>query len=987
MSSTTIHTILALQYVAPARMLGVAEAVVNTAEDGHTQHVTNIRAAEFRDEFGFSVLASVMRDVEPTRILVQVGADESLMDELARWSSDEGALHVETVSPASFNLDAAVKRIHALRVRCKSCGGRFVLETAPQGNKRHMVRALGALLAYIDASFGKPSKNGRRARLTTPSIADLVARGVPAPEAERQQGHQRGARPDDDGSEGGGGGMQIGDVLPLFPRGRMHVDAGALAALGVFESEAHPSKMGLGVPKEGISLQGTFQALCASVLGKQAVRSWLQNPLDDILGIRGRLDAVEFFVTMPHVIDAVTDVLQSTADVLTLVRRLGYVGFETTPRTWIQIVTTLASFLKLKEMLAGLSNVNGDGVHCSADDAGIHRAHPALLATCEADIRAEELESLIETITGVVDLDQDREEGGPRTSSNYGAASTATSSSSGASCIMVADGVLPELDELKATFASLPSLLNAAAASIVRRVPRELVSSPQASGWRVVYIPQMGYMLRAPIPLGEGVLDALGDVRLAFTDADASYYATHETAALSRDLGDVYAQILDAESSVLLQLKERCLSSKHAIELAARAAATVDCLVAFARAARAYGYARPVVVSPSEADGEDFITIRAGRHAVQELRDRIHPIGGEFVPNNTSCGGSLAYGGFEDARIHLITGPNGSGKSVYARQVAIVAFLAHVGSFVPADAAHLTCVDAIFASSPRNVSVPTTSFSAASEASEMTTSAFAQELAHVSRALQFSSRRSIVLLDEFGKGTLASNGAALLCSTIRFLEARREPVARRHNGNDIRSGAPKTFIVTHFSELLSAPLLRLQSAPQHRRHEQQQQQLQQQQYREEDDQAEQRPCLIRHFAMQAVFRHPVQDNGAGLVFLYRLCAQHEDERNANGQQQVPSRDGYRSAVSSGSYAFVAASRAGCSRAIVERAAAVVAVLRGDAAGNEITLRRKDSRLHRTLTRARMSCELLLALGESLTRDAADPHALMRRHEVDLRLTV
>jgi DNA mismatch repair protein MSH5 len=128
--------------------------------------------------------------------------------------------------------------------------------------------------------------------------------------------------------------------------------------------------------------------------------------------------------------------------------------------------------------------------------------------------------------------------------------------------------------------------------------------------------------------------------------------------------------------------------------------------------------------------------------------------------------------------LQVITGPNGSGKSCLARQVALITFLAHVGSFVPADEARIGVADRIFTRV------------ASRECAAVPQSTFAIDLSQVAGMLRAATPRSVCVVDEFGKGTLAADGVGLLCAALRRLSS-ASPVP------------PRVLLCTHFTEVLA----------------------------------------------------------------------------------------------------------------------------------------------------------------------------------------
>ncbi|XP_060164545.1 mutS protein homolog 5 isoform X9 [Globicephala melas] len=204
-----------------------------------------------------------------------------------------------------------------------------------------------------------------------------------------------------------------------------------------------------------------------------------------------------------------------------------------------------------------------------------------------------------------------------------------------------------------------------------------------------------------------------------------------------------------------------CTATSGVLDLASR----LDVLLALASAARDYGYSRPRY-SPRLLG----VRIQNGRHPLMELCART------FVPNSAECGG---YKG----RVKVITGPNSSGKSIYLKQVGLITFMALVGSFVPAEEAEIGAVDAIFTRIHSCESI------------SLGLSTFMIDLnQQVAKAVNNATERSLVLIDEFGKGTNTVDGLALLAAVIRHWLA-------------LGPTCPHIFVATNFLSLIQLQLL------------------------------------------------------------------------------------------------------------------------------------------------------------------------------------
>ncbi|MGW8251828.1 MAG: MutS-related protein, partial [Anaerolineales bacterium] len=212
------------------------------------------------------------------------------------------------------------------------------------------------------------------------------------------------------------------------------------------------------------------------------------------------------------------------------------------------------------------------------------------------------------------------------------------------------------------------------------------------------------------------------------------------------------------EARLFKEVCAKLARSSAALIATARTIAQIDSLASLAEVAALNGYTRPEVLA------EDCLEIQDGRHPVVE-----QTLSGErFVPNDTL---------FEQGeRVRVITGPNMSGKSTYLRQVALIVLMAHIGSFVPAQSARIGLVDRIF-----------TRIGAQDEM-HAGQSTFMVEMVETANILHHATQRSLLILDEIGRGTSTYDGVSIAWAVIEYL----------HNHPNLRS---KTLFATHYHEL------------------------------------------------------------------------------------------------------------------------------------------------------------------------------------------
>lgn len=219
-------------------------------------------------------------------------------------------------------------------------------------------------------------------------------------------------------------------------------------------------------------------------------------------------------------------------------------------------------------------------------------------------------------------------------------------------------------------------------------------------------------------------------------------------------------RIAAIEARLYSELIARLSRHIQLLQRNARTLAELDCLVSFASCAEANRYVCPVV------DEGTVLDIKQGRHPVIEKQ---LPFGESYVPNDVHLDQ-------KETQIMVITGPNMSGKSALLRQTALITLLAQIGSFVPAEAAHIGLVDGIFTRV------------GASDNISRGESTFMVEMQEAASILNNLSDRSLILFDELGRGTSTYDGISIAWAIIEYL-------------HDNRHGRPKTLFATHYHEL------------------------------------------------------------------------------------------------------------------------------------------------------------------------------------------
>lgn len=243
------------------------------------------------------------------------------------------------------------------------------------------------------------------------------------------------------------------------------------------------------------------------------------------------------------------------------------------------------------------------------------------------------------------------------------------------------------------------------------------------------------------------------------TLTDKERFITPELKEIENKILGSQEKLVALEYKLFTQIREKVSMELVRIQQTADAIATLDVLCALAQVAEDNNYVRPEMLYGDE------IEIIEGRHPVVEktIKD------GNFIPNDT-------YLNNADSCFHIITGPNMAGKSTYMRQVAVITYMAQIGSFVPATSAKIGIVDRIF------TRVGASDDLAAGE------STFMVEMNELANILENATSRSLVILDEIGRGTSTYDGMAIAWATVE------------HIANKDKIGS-KTLFATHYHEL------------------------------------------------------------------------------------------------------------------------------------------------------------------------------------------
>ena len=458
-----------------------------------------------------------------------------------------------------------------------------------------------------------------------------------------------------------------------------------------------------------------FGALNRTVtpMGARRLRDWLTQPLAAVEAIRRRQDAVEAWLANPSALETFRAKLTEVRD--------------------------------LERTLSRLSLGSGNGRDLVALRLALEQI--PLLRTVGADVR--------------------------RLTLNEGDQSLLTSAAS-EDCSSIqhpasSDGLLTELF---AQLAELPDLVELLARAIADEPPLAVKEGGMIRDGFSAELDELRSAARggkdwlAKLQLDEIARTGIPSLKVGFNSVFGYYievtkshlskvpgdYVRKQTVAsgerfITQDLKTMESKILGSEEratkleyDLFLRLREEVLNHLKSIQETASALGQLDVLASFAELARLQGWNRP------EVRDEGRIQIREGRHPVLELRMTEE----RFVPNDTELD-------LSSHQIALITGPNMAGKSTYIRQVALLAVLAHTGSYLPVASARIDLCDRIFTRI------------GASDDLARGQSTFMVEMSETANILNNATRRSLVILDEIGRGTSTFDGLSLAWSIVEHL--------------------------------------------------------------------------------------------------------------------------------------------------------------------------------------------------------------------------
>jgi len=480
-----------------------------------------------------------------------------------------------------------------------------------------------------------------------------------------------------------------------------------------------------------------------SPMGARLLKKWVLLPLTSLTQIQERHDVVQFFVENQDFVAEVEPHIRHIGDLERLMSKTA-VG-KINPREAMQLRRALGAIEALKRRLSNPTpgpspTGRGDMTYTeapAADFVSVRVASPLPVGE-GSGVGLSALRKLAEGLNPCLTLRERIERDiapDPPPDIRKGGA--------------MADGCNPDLDDLRNIVRNSRELLLAIQQREIERtgIPTLKVAFNNVFGYYI----EITSKWKNQVP---------PDWVRKQTIATGERYITEELKVLETKILGAEEKILELEEKLFRALVEEIGQYIQPIQHDAQLIAHLDCLLAFAKIAEHNRYVRP------ELDDSTVLDIREGRHPVIETQ---LPIGEPYIPNDV-------YLDSESVQIALITGPNMAGKSALLRQTALITLLAQMGSFVPAASARIGLVDKVFTRV------------GASDNISGGESTFMVEMNETALIMNNISDRSLILLDEIGRGTSTYDGISIAWSLAEYL-------------HDNDRAHPKTLFATHYHEL------------------------------------------------------------------------------------------------------------------------------------------------------------------------------------------
>ncbi|KAG0685273.1 MutS protein msh5 [Kluyveromyces marxianus] len=511
---------------------------------------------------------------------------------------------------------------------------------------------------------------------------------------------------------------RVTKVEQLLLKDRVFLDQEALEALQIFRPIENMSSSGKNT-KNNASCIFDLLNYTTSEVGKSLLKKWLVSPLCNKELIKQRQSTIQILLDDKNAIqfDDLKEALKEIPNVFRIINTLNKTVSKFNAWVqWYRFCEKALDIIKLCHI------IYDDSIDCELLKKIKHYIDKAVLGQL-----LQKTEQLIDIEASILQKQ-----------------------------IVIKDNINAQLDEARNTYSKLENIL-----SVVANESNQLVSSllsesekaifdklnSEEMAINAIYVPQLGYLLSVDIRIQEMIKAKELSWDEVFREENFIYYKTDDNRAMDEHFGDIHAIISDIEIEILQEFQSVVLNSKCFLFQVGECFAELEVLVGFARASEIHNYVKPEI-----EEQEGIIDIKKGRHPLYESAVLT------YIPNDMEMdGGPFNSDTWDESfhRVAVITGPNSSGKSVFLTQNGLIVYLTHIGCYVPADGARIGLVDKILT---RIVTKETVS---------KTQSTFQIDANQMSKCLSLATVRSLVLIDEFGKGTDVIDGPSLFGAIIK----------------------------------------------------------------------------------------------------------------------------------------------------------------------------------------------------------------------------
>ncbi|XP_065094417.1 mutS protein homolog 5-like [Ochlerotatus camptorhynchus] len=509
-------------------------------------------------------------------------------------------------------------------------------------------------------------------------------------------------------------GLMVSKINILAPETLLVIDELTYQALQIFDSRLHPSGFKRNMENSSCSLFNLFNR-CSSKIGKMELKSIMQQPIRDVVELNRRFDTVEWMIDTRNT--SRSDEMRSYITNLTRIQPL-----------YRKIAAKRAKNNEWKSLKKNIYYVYLLCKLCFAVKEPSNGTTPiADLAEFVSQPQGT-LKQLLYTLDEVVDLVR-----GERDNK-----------------FTVKPGIDQELDAHRRQLDETQTALLETSRLDIENLPID------ANDVFVTFLPGYGFVFSTT---RNGDLQDLSGTSMNFVyQSDTTvYFQNNLCRELNTTFGDLLASVSEREQLMLEKLVVYIDQVISELIDVFNTAAKLDVLLAFASVSSSQDFSRPVVCD------QKILKIKRGRHP---LLEQIKP----YQANDTDLSSD------SECFVKIFTSAEPSGKTIYLKEIAMICYLAHIGSFVPAQSATIGLLDSLYS----RLDFPESVYSGKSS--------FMGELYQMSNILSNTTTRSLVLIDEFGKGTTYSEGKSLLISSLEHLLAK---------GSEV----PITIVATQFTPI------------------------------------------------------------------------------------------------------------------------------------------------------------------------------------------